>query len=370
MTESITKEGKDKVKIFEDLKIEIIDEQLCCACGACVAYCESQSFDVIQLENNIPNFKSDATVENCTECGVCYYICPQTEPLIELMNQKYDINDKLGPIREILAAKTTKEKISEIGQDGGIVSTILYYLFETSQIDAAVVSEYDEELHPQPKLIYNKEDLMKSAGTRYSISSQLFPLKDLYNIPYQVIEEKGIFNIDQVRIAFVGTPCQVRALRKMKFLSIKPAHVVKYCISLFCFENFNYKQLYNIIKEETGISPTNIKKEVIKGRFIIETKANEKFDVELKTLDEAVRPNCKVCDDFAGIYSDISVGSSGAPEGHSMIITRTDTGDDVIKHMLSRGYISSYIPSEGALEWRERKKKGLNKMISLKEKKS
>ncbi len=369
MTESLLKDEEEKIKTFKDLKTDIIDNDLCCSCGACVSYCESQSFDVLKMEENSPRFKSKANQDNCTECGVCYFICPQTTPLIELMNQKYSIKDKLGPIRDLLAGKTTREKIKEIGQDGGIVTTILLYLFETHQIDAAVVSEYDKKLQPRPKLIYNKEDLKKSAGTRYSVSSQLFPLKDLYNIPSQIIDEKRIYNIDQLRIAFVGTPCQIRALRKMKFLSIKPAHVVKYSISLFCFENFYYDKLYDILKEEKGISPSEIKKATIKGRFIIETRSNETLDVELKTLDNAVRPNCKICDDFTGRFSDISVGSSGAPKGYSIIISRTQIGEELIKKMLSQNYIIAYIPSEEGLEWKEKKKKLFKKMISSKEKK-
>ena len=37
------------VKIFKDLEDEIIKTNKCCACGACVAYCSSQSFDVIKM---------------------------------------------------------------------------------------------------------------------------------------------------------------------------------------------------------------------------------------------------------------------------------------------------------------------------------
>ncbi|MBD3353014.1 MAG: hypothetical protein GF364_16155, partial [Candidatus Lokiarchaeota archaeon] len=169
MTESLLNKNKENVKIFEDLKKHVIDEDLCCACGACVAYCESQSFDVIQMENNIPCFKSKANEDNCTECGVCYYICPQTNTLIDLLNQKYNITDKVGPIKNILAAKTSQEKIEEKGQDGGVVSTILMFLFETYQIDAAIVSEYDKHLQPKPNIIFNQEEIINSAGTRYSI---------------------------------------------------------------------------------------------------------------------------------------------------------------------------------------------------------
>jgi len=50
------------VKVFKDLDEEIIKADKCCACGACVAYCSSQTFDVIKMEGYTPQFISDANV--------------------------------------------------------------------------------------------------------------------------------------------------------------------------------------------------------------------------------------------------------------------------------------------------------------------
>lgn len=369
MTESRLKDQREKVKTFKDLENEVIKEKLCCACGACVAYCESQSFDVIKLDKYTPRFKSKQNEDNCTECGVCYYICPNSGTLEELLAQHLDIQDKLGHISDILAAKTTKEAIKKVGQDGGIVTTILYYLFEKKKIDAAVISEYDEKLHTIPKLIFNKKELLHSAGTRYSISSQIIPLKDLYNIPIQIQDEKGIYDIDQMRVAFVGTPCQAKAIRKMQYLNIKPAHVVKYVISLFCFENFDYSSLYETIEKNKGIKPSEIQKTFIKKNFYIQKKDDEMFEINIKDLDAAVRSHCKVCDDFTGKYSDISVGSTGAPEDFSIIITRTEGAQNLIKSLLSRNYIDQYThPRDKETDWKQKRKDLFKKMIARKSK--
>ncbi|MBD3215894.1 MAG: hypothetical protein GF311_25005 [Candidatus Lokiarchaeota archaeon] len=369
MTESISKNDKEEVKTFKDLEKKVILENLCCACGACVAYCESQSFDVIEMDRYTPKFKSKENEDNCTECGLCYYICPQSGTLEDFVAQDLDIEDELGHIADILAAKTTKETIEKVGQDGGIVTTILYYLFEKNLIDAAVVSEHDEELHTIPKLIFDKEDLLKSAGTRYSISSQIIPLKDLYNIPLEIQEEKGIYDIDQMRVAFVGTPCQVKALRKMQYLNIKPAHVIKYVISLFCFENFDYSTLYETIEKSKGIKPSDMKKTFIKKNFYIQKTDDETIEISIKDLDSAVRSHCKVCDDFTGRYSDISVGSTGAPEDYSVIITRNNIGQKLIDSLLSRHYIDQYIhPRDEESAWKENRKDIFRKMISRKAK--
>ncbi len=358
------------VKTFKDLEKEVINNKQCCACGACIAYCESQSFNVIEMDHYSPKFKSDKTVENCNECGVCYYICPQTPMVIEKLNETWSVEDELGYIIKILAAKTTKKAIEKVGQDGGIVSTILTYLFEEMKIDAAIVSEYDINLEPIPKIIFNKEELLKSAGTRYSISSQILPLKDLSNISREILDKKGIHDIDNLRIAFVGTPCQCRAVSKMKFLYVKPAHVIKYIIGLFCFENFNYTQLYDILMTKTNVDPTIIKKTWIKKNFFIQTRDDKEFEIDIKTLDPAVRNTCHECDEFTGRFTDISVGASGAPEGYSMIIIRTDNGENVINTMLSKDIIEQFIvPSNYTIEWKNKKLEWYKKLISLKTKK-
>ncbi|MFW9828699.1 MAG: Coenzyme F420 hydrogenase/dehydrogenase, beta subunit C-terminal domain [Candidatus Thorarchaeota archaeon] len=368
MTESESQEFlNNESKSFKDLKHEIIEANKCCACGACIAYCESQAFNVIEMKGYIPEFKSEKCVDNCTKCGVCYYICPQTTTLLDTLNDTYRVKDDIGNIVKILAAKTTNSTLEEVGQDGGIVSAILAFLFEKNKIDAAIVSEFDHNYEPVPKIIFDKEDLFKSAGTRYSISPQVFPLKNLYSIPQEILKKKKIFNIDQMRMAFIGTPCQCRAISKMKFLYIKPAHVIKYVIGLFCFENFIYTQLYDILKRETKVDSTNIKKTWIKKNFFVQTKDNNEFEIDIKLLNPAVRSNCLECDEFTGKFTDISVGASGAPKGYSMILIRTNKGEKLINNMLSRGIIQQFVvPFNKTIEWKKKKLNWYSKLISLK----
>ncbi|MBY9011915.1 MAG: Coenzyme F420 hydrogenase/dehydrogenase, beta subunit C-terminal domain, partial [Candidatus Lokiarchaeota archaeon] len=249
--------GLVDIKTFRNLEDDVISVNRCCACGACIAYCENQVFNVIEMENYIPKFKTDKSVENCKECGYCYYICPQTEPLLDKLKETHLVKDELGNIIDIFAARTTNIKIKEVGQDGGIVSTLLTYLFDTNNIDAAIVSEYDDNFKPIPKIIYSKEDLVKSAGTRYSISSNILPLKDLTQIAEDIIfQKKRIYDTDQLRIAFIGTPCQCRAISKMKLLNIKPAHVISIVVGLFCFENFDYDKLMDTLRSKTQRNPS------------------------------------------------------------------------------------------------------------------
>ncbi|MHA1468422.1 MAG: Coenzyme F420 hydrogenase/dehydrogenase, beta subunit C-terminal domain, partial [Promethearchaeota archaeon] len=196
------------------------------------------------------------------------------------------------------------------------------------------------------------------------------PLKDLYSVAQEILEaQKRIFDVDQLRLAFIGTPCQCRAINKMKLLNVKPAHVISIIVSLFCFENFDYSKLMDILKTKSGVDPSNIKKTSIKKNFFVTSKEDQQFEVPIKDLDEAVRNHCNECDEFTGKYSDISVGASGAPSGYSMIIVRTDKGRNLIDHLLTDGHIEKYtIPDDQVQEWKPKKINWFKKMISIKTK--
>lgn len=360
------------VKVFKDLEDEIIKTNLCCACGACVAHCSSQEFDVIKMVGYTPQFISDANVDNCKECALCYYICPQTDPLMNLLNEKYHVKDEIGYIQEVVSAKTTDEKIKEMGQDGGLVTTLLMYLFDQNKIDAAIVSEFDENFQPIPKIIHTKEDLLKSSGTRYSISSNILPLADFYSIAEEIIEKQHqIYDVNQIRMAFVGTPCQCRAIRKMQLLNISPTHVIKYVFGLFCMENFDYEKLFQLVKKETNEDPTNIAKMNIKKNFFITNKENKVYEVELKKFDEAIRNHCLECDEFTSRFADISFGGSGAVQKNSMVIIRTKKGEELIRDVTIAKYITKFSPKKSTIDkWRENKINLLRRMTTNKINKS
>lgn len=75
----------------------------------------------------------------------------------------------------------------------------------------------------------------------------------------------------------------------------------------------------NVKKSKNDIIKTNIKK-----NFFVWSKEGEQSEINIKDLDDAVRDHCHSCDEFTGRISDISIGSSEAPNGFSMIIIRTE----------------------------------------------
>ena len=67
----------------------------------------------------------------------------------------------------------------------------------------------------------------------------------------------------------------------------------------------------------------------------------ELLSVGIDEIEDYKRDGCKVCEDFTGLFSDISVGNNGTPEGKSSVIVRTDFGREVFEGALERGYIEA-----------------------------
>jgi len=54
--------------------------------------------------------------------------------------------------------------------------------------------------------------------------------------------------------------------------------------------------------------------------------------VPLKEVKEFVRSNYKICGDFTAESAGISVGGVGSPDGWSTIVSRTNRGQEFLRH--------------------------------------
>lgn len=222
-----------------------------------------------------------------------------------------------GIYRRTTAAQATNEETRRVAQDGGVVTALLIHGLDTGYISAAVLSGVDptRPLYPVPKIASSSEEILACAGTRYSYSPNFLALAPL--------AEKS------TDLAFVGTPCQINAVRKTQAAGLKKYDSVKLLIGLMCSECFDFETLVEKhLHRELGLNLGDIIKINIKGKMIITMKDGQILTLPLTEVKKYARKTCRSCHDFSSELADISVGGLGL-EGWSFVVIRSEKGEQL-----------------------------------------
>ena len=138
-----------------------------------------------------------------------------------------------------------------------LAKTILYY-WQRDQLatevgpqrllEATTALESKKTIHPVPRLATTSEEILDCAGTKYFYSPNLLAFW-------------GGVKQNKRSIAFVGTPCQILATRRMQMVPLKKyANKLGISIGLMCTESFTYHGLMkNHIQGIMNIDPQDIK---------------------------------------------------------------------------------------------------------------
>ncbi|HID47543.1 MAG TPA: hypothetical protein EYH15_03855 [Methanothermococcus okinawensis] len=334
------------MKTYLNLKEEVWDRNICSGCGACVAVCP---VDNIYFKEESPikflcnqcactiepveDIEHPVSAEFCktvlydVRCGACYDACPRTE--------ESHIPEVDSPLGRILKMFRARAKIPvKNAQHGGVVTAVLANAFEEELIDGALVIMEDRwTLEPESYLATSKEEVIKSAGSKYQ-----------WNVPILKALKDAVMNRKLKKIAVVGTPCVMNAICEILTSNndlLRPfQRAIRLKIGLFCFETYDYDKMIKIL-EEKGIEPWKVEKMLItKGELKIILINGDTVKLKLKDIEDAVRTGCKVCRDFTGVTADISVGNVGSPPEYSTVLVRTSWGEGFIERAYRNNYIS------------------------------
>jgi coenzyme F420 hydrogenase subunit beta len=320
----------EKPKLFGNLITQVIRPNLCTFCGACMAVCP---VNVLWPVGEQPSL-----IGSCALCEICYYQCPTVEFSSDdvetfLFNRTRRPDEPIGITGGIFVGRAKRPEIQSQAQDGGIVTALLAYALESKIIDAAVVAGRDSKWIAKPLVATKYEDLVNSAGTKYTPSPTLLGVRSAMD------------DYVRKRVGVVGTPCQIKAVRRIQTSplgDLRLAKAITLSIGLFCMESYAYDQLVEKYVVSKGIDPLNVTRMGIKkGSFIVWSGESELLHVPLKEIDAFVRNSCKQCDDFTAEYADISVGGIGCPDSYSTIVPRTLKGLELLKNAERAGYLET-----------------------------
>lgn len=285
----------------------------CIGCGLCEGVCPLHA--VMVIENGYAGLKPVVDKNICTNCGLCLELCPTPE-IAEL--------DDLSKFRVVSQGYSRVPELYLHGASGGVVSSILYYLFDKNIIDGALVAFYDDKLNIYGDFIASKEEVVKHSGSYYQTCKQMLNIRKIHKYK---------------SVAVVGLPCHIEALRKYaKRLNLKNIIVT---ISLFCTIGRTRIGFKDFMKDKFNIDLDTIRAcnylsrygEEQLGRIIIKTQEEQaKYTLTeyLDYIDYFYTPiGCFNCRKMFSLNADISVGDDWGIKTSrkiALIVANTEKG--------------------------------------------
>ena len=319
---------------FSELKSRIIDTGLCTRCGGCAASCP---VDAISFTSRGMELTGE-----CIECGICLEICPGKgmdlsfhERRLFGRSRKKPQGGPIGIHRSRMDLTASEREVFIKGYYGGRVSALLIHLLEKDEIDAALLTDWSgtEELSVGRGVVArSREDVLRSASSKYVFSPVLSLLKEIYG-------DESIRSA-----ALVGLPCHIHAFRNME-LHPGTEHLVKkvaYVISLNCGgANLDEEHWKALVEKLTGVNGEDIasfRSRKVSGtglRFTVTRKGGGVVEKEmplrtyLAEIDRSgIWERCRMCPDYSGELSDITFG---------MPVMRTPRGEEAVLSAVKEG---------------------------------
>ena len=323
------------MKSFTNLIQDVQKPGLCHRCGGCVTFCSAINYAALELDSDgKPRY---ADQDKCIECGLCYTICPEIDELDEETKQKLAWSSPIGRVIETVIARAKDATIRDRATDGGVVTALLVHLFKTGRIDGAIVTKQTGSFKREPFLAVSEADIRDAAGFFFDTSVGMKRYSDYYLTYSQFREFNPMIQKGLQRIAFVGTPCQIKAVRRMQTLNIIPSDSIKYCLGLFCSGNFVFgEKQREKIAAIGNFQWKDVLKMNIKEDLIVRLNNGEVKTIVLDELEFMKRFACYFCPDYSAEYADLSFGGIGAEDGWTTVIMRTPVGRAVFADARSK----------------------------------
>ncbi len=313
----------------------LIEDEHCILCGLCTRVCEElvgvSAINVISrgVEREVGAPYNELS-DDCIGCGACALVCP-TEAIrlekniypttaedIQEIEGKFlegERDDNLGVFSDLIAGKAAMG-----GQDGGMVTALLISGMKNKLFDAALVVRRVEGYNAEAVVVEDEQGILSARGTKY------------LRVPMMSKLEAAL-KAGKRRIAVVGTPCEVKAVRKLqqqRDLEREYPGIELTLLGLFCLESFDYDGLKADMSRRFDVELDKADKtQISKGKYIV-TAGGKDYSCDVRDMEAIVREGCPYCGDFVSQLADISIGSVGSPDDCSTVIVRSKAGKKLL----------------------------------------
>ncbi len=284
-----------------------------------------------------PPFRPAAPRGLCTDCGVsrmaeparcgaaCQFIAPDYPALeAQVHGRARDPArpDELyfGPFRRMLRARLAAPAPG--AQWTGITTRIAERLLQTGAVDAVLTMAPDphDKWRPVPVLVTDAADLAACRGMRMGYAPLLALLE-----PARAAGHR--------RIAVIGIPCQVYALRA---LEAELGFERIYVIGTPCSDNTTTERFHEFLALLSP-EPDSISYLEFRADYRVELRFN---DGRVRTIPFLQLPisklppdffplTCRTCVDYTNVLADITIGYMGG-QGEQWLLVRNERGEELL----------------------------------------
>lgn len=258
--------------------IQITNKQDCCGCSACFQICPKQC---IKMESDKEGFEYPTVNTNiCINCGLCEKICPQ----INTSAAQHPIN--------VYAIKHPNKEIQFKSSSGGAFSLIAEWVIQNKGVVfGAMFNNNWDVVHSYTETIEGLEPLRTSKYVQSQIGSSMKKAEEFL--------EKGKL------VLYVGTPCQIHALR----LFLRKEYKNLILVDFVCHGVPSpkvWKKYLNKTAQQNTITSISFRDKRLsweKFSFVLQYKTNKNKSEDLRKNpylrgfihDIYLRPCCYVC---------------------------------------------------------------------------
>lgn len=308
----------------DELQTEVQQADLCTGCGMCVGLCPYLK----EMDEKV------ALIERCGRSdGRCYRFCPRTatdlDGLDEMIFGSRRTDNVLGSYRSLSMVTSEDEAVHKAGQYGGVASALVIHALEKGVVDAALLTKYSDHksVLPRPAIARTRDEALACAGSKYTAAPTLSALNDLLKTGE--------------KIAVVGRPCQITAVRKMQKYDDRPeAQNIKLLVGLFCLWALEYRKYLLYLSDQVELK--RIKKIDIPKNddFIVYTNGGT-ARLPIDKIKAIIRPTCEVCFDVTAELADISLGSTEWMDDWNTMLVRSEAGEKLVASATEAGIIAA-----------------------------
>lgn len=323
---------------------QVVQADLCLGCGACSQVVP----DKIEIRMSAQGYLRPHITQPMDEreqqlaCSVCPGIHVEHQPALPAEAEMW------GPVQSCQGGWSTDPSLRHQASSGGGLSALAGHLLTNGLVDAVLHTgvSHDDPLRNEYRLSTTSAEVASNAGSRYAPAAPLMGLNQALS-RYQ-------------RLAFIGKPCDVVAMRKLAEVDPRVKAQVRYCLSFMCAGVPSIKGTHAVLKH-LGAPVEQVVQFRYRGNGWpgLATATTRDGQERSMTYDESwgqilnkhLQFRCKVCFDGTGEFADITCAdawygtSDGYPSfeeaaGRSLILARTPLGQALLDQAVQKGSIA------------------------------